>query len=198
MHLHRRRMKVASMSSPPEALALRHAVTNLLDQVCRCTRPVGGVSISLEASAEFVELTVEQRRGAGPSGGNRFVMRLPTIRENVIRGGLAAWQVKRVLQFIDSNLDRHITGDDIAAIARQSPSHFHRAFKRTLGTTVHSYLMLRRIEMAQQLMINTSEPLSTIALACGMCDQSHLTRWFTRLSGEPPSQWRRSRTDAES
>jgi transcriptional regulator GlxA family with amidase domain len=49
--------------------------------------------------------------------------------------------------------------------------------------------------MAQQLMLDTSQPLSTIAVACGMCDQSHLTRWFTRLSGESPNQWRRARTD---
>ena len=185
------------MNTLPEMPGLRQAVENLLDNVCRFTRPVGRVRILLEGSAECIELTVEQDRSINCSDHNRFVVRLPAIRETVKRGGLAAWQLRRVLQFINENLDRSITVEDIAAIARQSESHFHRSFKRSLGTTVHLYVMSRRIEMAQQLMINTSEPLSKIALACGMCDQSHLTRWFTRLSGESPNQWRRSRLDSE-
>jgi len=182
-------------SALPEVLGLRQAVTNLLDNVCKFSPPVGRMCILLEASAECIDLTVEQDRSIDCSDDKRFVVRLPAIRANVVRGGLAAWQLRRVLQFINENIDRSITVEDIAAIARQSESHFHRSFKRSLGTTVHLYVMSRRIEMAQQLMINTSEPLSKIALACGMCDQSHLTRWFTRLSGESPNQWRRSRMD---
>jgi AraC-like DNA-binding protein len=184
------------MNTPHEALGLRQAVTNLLDNVRRYTRPVGRVQISLEVSADSIELTVEQAHGEGSGDGSSFVVRLPAVRTNVVRGGLAAWQLKRVLQFIHANLDQPITVDAIAAVAGQSASHFHRVFKRSLGTTVHLYVMFRRIEMAQRLMMDTSEPLSTIAVACGMCDQSHLTRWFTRVSGESPNQWRRARTDA--
>jgi AraC-like DNA-binding protein len=181
----------------PETPGLRQAVEKLLDNVCRFTRPAGRVCILLEASPECIELTVEQDRRINCSDDNRFFVRLPAIRENAVRGGLVPWKLRRVLQFINENLDRPITVEDVAAIARQSESHFHRSFKRSLGTTVHLYVMSRRIEMAQQLMIKTSEPLSKIALACGMCDQSHLTRWFTRLCGESPNQWRRSRMDAE-
>jgi AraC-like DNA-binding protein len=185
------------MNTLPEMPGLREAVENLLGNVCRFNRPVGRVRILLEASPECIELTVERDRMINCSDDNRFVVQLPAIRENAVRGGLTAWKLRRVLQFITENLDRPITVEEIAAIARQSESHFHRSFKRSLGTTVHLYVMSRRIEMAQQLMINTSEPLSRIALACGMCDQSHLTRWFTRLSGESPNQWRRSRMDSE-
>jgi AraC family transcriptional regulator len=116
-----------------------------------------------------------------------------SLRLKQVRGGLAAWQLQRVLHFIHENLSQPITVEAIAAIAGQSAGHFHRVFKRSLGTSVHLYVMFRRIEMAQQLMVNTSEPLSMIAVSCGMCDQSHLTRWFTRVSGESPNRWRRAR-----
>jgi transcriptional regulator GlxA family with amidase domain len=176
------------MNTLPEPLRLKQAVTNLLD-VCNYTRPAGRIQISLESSAEFVELTVEGE-------GGRSVVRVPAAQPaSLIRGGLAAWQLKRVLHFIHENLSQPITVETIAGIAGQSASHFHRAFKRSLGTTVHLYVMFRRIEMAQQLMVNTSEPLSTIAVSCGMCDQSHLTRWFTRVSGESPHRWRRARRE---
>ena len=40
-------------------------------------------------------------------------------------------------------------------------------------------------------MLTTDEPLSQIALACGLCDQSHFTRVFRRIVGESPNAWRR-------
>jgi transcriptional regulator GlxA family with amidase domain len=150
--------------------------------------------VQIAPGAGCIEITVENGRSEDPGEGIGFAVRLPATRANIGRGGLPAWQLNRVLHFIHRNLDRPLKVDAIAAIAGQSASHFHRAFKRSLGTTAHLYVMLRRVELAQQLMLKTSEPLSTIALTCGMCDQSHLTRWFTRVSGESPSQWRRART----
>ena len=54
----------------------------------------------------------------------------------------------------------------------------------------------RRIEVAQDLMLSTREPLGAIALSCGMSDQSHFSRWFRRIVGETPHQWRRMRRGA--
>jgi len=65
------------MNTLPEVPGLRQAVTNLLDNVCQFTRPVGRMCILLEASAECVELTVEQDRSIDCSGDKRFVVRLP-------------------------------------------------------------------------------------------------------------------------
>ena len=103
-------------------------------------------------------------------------------------------QLRRVLEFIRTNLDRPVTVFEMAAIAGQSESRFHRAFRLSFGITVHQYLMSRRVDMAKQLMLNTAEPLRRSAATCGMCDQSHLTRWVTRMTGESPNRWRRART----
>jgi AraC-like DNA-binding protein len=42
-------------------------------------------------------------------------------------------------------------------------------------------------------MLTTAEPISSIAIKCGMCDQAHLTRTFRRRVGETPHTWRRAR-----
>ena len=76
------------------------------------------------------------------------------------------------------------------SVTRLSPCHFARAFKRTFGLSVHLYLIRRRIVLAQQLLVNTYDPLGEIALICGMHDQPHFTRWFRRLVGETPNRWR--------
>ena len=108
-------------------------------------------------------------------------------------GCLPAWQVRRVHQHIESNLAQRLTTEGLARVVNLSASHFSRAFVRSFGSTVHHYVMNRRVALAQRLMLDTPEQLSRIALSCGMSDQSHLTRWFRRVVGETPAAWRRAR-----
>jgi AraC-like DNA-binding protein len=109
------------------------------------------------------------------------------------QSGLAGWQVRRALDFIKENIAEPISVADIASVARLSPSHFNRSFKRSVGLPVHLYVMRRRIELAQHLMVSTSDSLGAIATTCGMSDQSHLTRLFRRVLGQTPNAWRRAR-----
>ena len=106
------------------------------------------------------------------------------------RGGLAPWQRARVDLHIEQNLAERLTTDELARQVNLSPSHFNRAFKQSFGLSAHRYLVHRRVEEAQRLALGTSEELSVIAVKCGLCDQSHLTRWFRRVVGETPAAWR--------
>jgi AraC-like DNA-binding protein len=85
---------------------------------------------------------------------------------------------------------------ELARLLGLSASHFCRAFKCTLGVSPRDYVLRRRIELAQGLMLTTSDPLSSIAVTCGMSDQSHFTRSFHRIVGVTPYAWRRTRRDA--
>jgi AraC-like DNA-binding protein len=109
------------------------------------------------------------------------------------RGGLSPWQVRKVICHIEAHLDRSIRNEDLAALARLNPSHFGRAFRNSFGEPPHEYVIRRRVERAQGLMLSTDASLSEIALDCGLADQSHLTRLFRRIVGESPRAWRRAR-----
>jgi AraC-like DNA-binding protein len=111
------------------------------------------------------------------------------------RQGLAPWQVRRVLAYIDSNLDTSLKNTDLAAIARLSPFHFNVAFRNSVGDSPHEYVIRRRMEWAQGLMLSTESSLSEIAAECGLADQAHLTRLFRRVVGESPAAWRRARAN---
>jgi AraC-like DNA-binding protein len=115
----------------------------------------------------------------------------PSVRRRV-GAGLAPWQARRVSSHVEENLGFAITIDHLATIAGLSSSYFCRAFKDTFGDPPHAYIMRRRVERAQTLMLQTREPLSQIALACGLSDQAHLCNLFRRLVGQSPSHWRRS------
>ena len=130
--------------------------------------------------------------GIGPSGFHA----LSNSKTHVARGGLPAWQTRRVFAHVEANLCRRIPIRDLARLLDLSPSHFCRAFKSTFGVSPRDYVLRRRIDVAQGLMLTTSEPLSSIAVRCGMCDQQHFTRSFHRIVGETPYAWRRTRRGA--
>jgi len=109
----------------------------------------------------------------------------------LVRGGLAPWQIARVKAHIEAHLDSTIRMRDLAEIARLSTSHFSRSFTRSVGVTPFAYIAGRRLARAQQLMVTTDDLLAQIALACGLCDQSQLTRLFRRYLGTNPNTWRR-------
>ena len=107
-------------------------------------------------------------------------------------GRLAPWQINRVIGYIESNLGTGIQARDLAAQVNLSTSHFFRGFKASVGLTPFEYVSQRRVELAMKLMHTTAEPLSQIAVQCGLCDQSHLCRLFRRLVGQTPDAWRRA------
>jgi len=107
------------------------------------------------------------------------------------RGGLARWQINRINAYIEANIGSAIKATDLAALVRLSASHFFHAFKDSFAETPLSYVARRRMAFAQELMLTTDQPLAQIALACGLCDQSHFTRVFRRVVGTSPYAWRR-------
>jgi len=114
-------------------------------------------------------------------------------RPSIPRGGLAHWQVRRVAAYVDANLAGRLSIIKLAKSLNLSTSHFSRAFKCTVGLSPHAWVLRRRMEVAQGLLLTTSAKLSDVAIMCGMTDQSHLTRRFRRTFGETPRVWRRSR-----
>lgn len=107
------------------------------------------------------------------------------------RGGLATWQERKLDRHLRENLEQPLHVKDMAEQVSLSVSHFCRAFRQSFGITPHSYLIQLRLEVAQRLMLTTREPLSRIALSCGMADQAHLSKLFRRWIGESPNAWRR-------
>lgn len=112
--------------------------------------------------------------------------------ESEFRGGLPRWQAKRLTAFIRENLERPIRSPDLIALTGLSTGHFFRTFKETFGQAPFAYIAGLRIERAQHMMRTTDHSLCQIALDCGMCDQSHLTRLFRQLVGMTPGEWRRA------
>lgn len=110
-------------------------------------------------------------------------------------GGLARWQTKLTVEFIEENLGSKIKARELADLLSFSKSHFSRAFKRTFGVPLMNYVFKRRVERAKLMLTGSRDQLIEIALSCGFADQSHLNRVFRRAVGMTPGLWRRTSTD---
>jgi AraC-like DNA-binding protein len=159
---------------------LRSAVAEIFTALNETLRDERGKASECLQRAEALLEIVEQP--AAPASG-------------IAPQGLAPWQTRRVLTHIDSNLDRPIHNKDLASVARLSESHFNVAFRKSVGQSPHEYIIRRRMERAQGLMLSTDKALSEIAAECGLADQPHFTRLFRRAVGESPAAWRRARVN---
>lgn len=101
-------------------------------------------------------------------------------------------EVARAVDFIESNAERSIGLEQIAAAAYRSPSHLARTFTAEMGVPPHRYLIGVRARRAQQLLARTSKPIAEIALDCGFTHQEHLTRTFRRQFQTTPAAFRRA------
>jgi AraC family transcriptional regulator len=102
-------------------------------------------------------------------------------------------RMRRVLEYIEENLDSDLTLHAMAAEVDISPIYLARAFKAAVGQPPHRYVLSRRIERAKELLRNTELPVVDVALASGFSSQSHLSYWFQRYMGVSPAAYRQHR-----
>ena len=108
------------------------------------------------------------------------------------RGGLMAWQLNRLVDYMEAHLAEKMTAKELSGLVNISVGQLFRAFKVSVGVSPFHYITRRRVEHACTLMKTAQWPLAQVAAACGLCDQSHFCRVFRRVTGDSPSAWRRS------
>jgi AraC family transcriptional regulator len=103
---------------------------------------------------------------------------------------LAAYQLKRVMEFVESRLGTRIALADLATVAGGSVFHFSRAFRNTAGDTPYRYVLRRRIERAKQMLATTDMPVARVAGACGFSSPANFAKTFARFVGSTPKRFR--------
>lgn len=95
-----------------------------------------------------------------------------------------------VRDYLHDNYMHTVTLDDLAALLSLTPWHFQRQFKQQFHVTPHQMLMAIRLWRAK-LFLARGMPAAEVAAACGLTDQSHLTRTFTRRYGITPVRYQK-------
>lgn len=99
--------------------------------------------------------------------------------------------VNRALVFIEENLKRRISLEDIADAANYSQWYFHRLFRVLTGHCAGDYLRRRRLCEASYELLYTRKPIAQLAREYQFESQEAFTRSFSALSGISPGRFRR-------
>jgi AraC family transcriptional regulator len=109
----------------------------------------------------------------------------------ISRGGLSAESLRRVQDYIHSNLPATITLVELSRVAGLSRRHFLRAFRESVGDTPLGYVRTLRIEEAKRRLSQGSQSITEVALDCGFSHAQHFATAFRRATGLTPSAFHR-------
>ena len=99
-------------------------------------------------------------------------------------------RVKRVLEFIEENLDKKISLKIITEYCRIGRSRFCELFKKEIGMTFKAYLKRRKIEKAKKLLKDDSLSIKEVSYKVGYKSIPTFCNDFKRFTGLSPSEYR--------
>lgn len=93
-------------------------------------------------------------------------------------------------EFVYRNMSRPLTLRDLAKSVSLNPTYFSNLFAGVFGESPMKYLMRRRLEYAQYLLVTTRKSVKEIAVEAGIPDPGYFSRCFNRACRMSPSAYR--------
>ena len=101
-------------------------------------------------------------------------------------------RINRVINYINKNLEKSLSLNDLADIAHFSSFHFHRIFVAVVEESINSYTNRTRIEKSARLLKFSKQSISDIAYECGFSSPSTFSRSFKQYFEVAPSSFRKT------
>lgn len=110
--------------------------------------------------------------------------------ENQASSSVPAESLKDAIVFINNNLDKPLTLNQIAERACLSPTYFSAVFTRYNGISPWEYIKIKRVERAVELLKTTDFTKLEIAEKCGFNSPSNFYKIFSAVTGKKPGDYR--------
>ena len=98
--------------------------------------------------------------------------------------------VKKVIDYIEKNLEKEISLEDISKNIGYSKFHLNRIFTAYTESTMYKYLQNRRLTVAAEKLVRTDKPITQIAHETGYDSQQSFSFAFKQLYLYPPKVYR--------
>ena len=99
--------------------------------------------------------------------------------------------VAKVNAYIQQNLHRDLSRDEIAAAVYRNPAYLSRLFRKETGLSLSESIAQQRIERAKKLLVETNDKISNIAEGLGYLHFSYFAKLFRKMTGYTPQDYRK-------
>ncbi|MEG2018848.1 MAG: AraC family transcriptional regulator [Clostridium sp.] len=106
--------------------------------------------------------------------------------------------IQRAIDYIENHITDELDYDEIARCAYSSKFHFQRVFSIMCGYSIGEYIRNRRLTLAGNELICTSEKVIDIAFKYGYDSPDSFSKAFTRFHGITPSSARENGSNLKS
>lgn len=100
--------------------------------------------------------------------------------------------ISKIKRYVNERLAEKITLQQIGADTYFSPLYCEAIFKQKTGVSIIRYVIQRRVEEAQKLLLEGSLPLKKIAETVGFEDYNYFARTFKKVTGRTPREYKNS------
>ena len=122
----------------------------------------------------------------------KYERELRRLAASGVQRGLRDEPLAVVARYVAGNLAKRITLSEMADELRMSRNNVTRLLKRQTGKTFTQLLTERRLQKAQELLVNTTMRISDIGQAVGFEDNAYFARRFKQYLRMPPRVYRAS------
>jgi AraC family transcriptional regulator len=98
--------------------------------------------------------------------------------------------ISRVLAYIEANIGEPLPVDRLAGIAALSRAHFVRSFAGAVGAAPSDYVLEKRLERVERLLVATEMSVAAVAAATGFSDANYMAKVLRRRKGMAPLEFR--------
>ncbi|MBD5499873.1 MAG: helix-turn-helix transcriptional regulator [Lachnospiraceae bacterium] len=98
--------------------------------------------------------------------------------------------IKKVVDYIERNLEEEINLDNISKNIGYSKFHLNRVFTEQTGITIYKYLQNRRLTIAAEKLVKTDKSIIQIAYEAGYDTQQSFSFAFKQVYLYPPKTYR--------
>ncbi|MGZ5436078.1 MAG: helix-turn-helix domain-containing protein [Pyrinomonadaceae bacterium] len=166
-----------------------------LEKICESKPPHCSIHLpGSELSRLTLKLHEEYRNGDrwAPIAIEGLVLEMLAVvarHKNGRRRRPPAW-LPEVTTLLQARFQDNLTIRQLASEVGVHPVYLSRVFRQFKGESISDYVQNLRVQFTCQLLTDTGQTLSEIAIAAGFADQSHFTRVFRRLTGLTPGAFR--------
>ncbi len=117
--------------------------------------------------------------------------KIDVLRTDSVLDDEVPFILKQTINYINNNITEKFEIKQLAQMTKWKSQHFQRLFTKYLGITPYQYILIKKIEMAKALLVESDIQTRQISFEIGFASHSNFCANFKKLTDKTPQEYRK-------